>query len=114
MRDYELRRGQWKNIEGEQLLHLMQDIFGETDVKGEEFITSYGAIERLSAQYLNDKKTIRIDTTMNTKVDSDVAEDTRRKYYDFLELATGFNAKERSKRVQKAAKAEAAELADDS
>lgn len=101
MRDYEIRRGQWKNIEGEQLLHLMQDLFGEIEEKGDELIVSYGALERLVVQYV-DKTTLRVDTVMNPKVDMETANDTRRKFYDFLELATGYNAKERQKRMKKA------------
>ena len=39
MREYELRRGHWKNIDGEKLRHLMQDVFQEDPKKeGNAFI----------------------------------------------------------------------------
>ncbi|MHB8585160.1 MAG: DUF5611 family protein [Thermoplasmatota archaeon] len=100
MRDYELRRGHWKNVEGEKLLHLMQDVFQDGATEGKGYICTYGAIERLYAEYL-DKTAIRIDTKMNMAAAPDVAEDTRRRFYDFLELATGYNSKERQKRLKK-------------
>lgn len=107
MRDYELRRGHWKNIEGEKLLHLIQDVFEGGEPEGSGYVVTYGAIERLYAEYL-DKTTVRVDTKMNPNVPPEVAEETRRKYYDFLELATGYNSKERQKRLKKAVEKEAA------
>lgn len=102
MRDYELRRGHWKNIEGEKLLHLIQDVFADGAPEGKGYVVSYGALARLYAENL-DKTTLRVDTQMKTDVPNDVADDTRRKYFDFLELATGYNSKERQKRMKKSA-----------
>lgn len=105
MRDYELRRGHWKHIDGEKLLHLMQDIFGETKTEGEGYaVENYEAIKRLYVQQLG-KTHVRIDSTLDAKVDNETAQRTLRSYNDFLELATGYNAKERGKRAQKEAKA---------
>ena len=104
MRDYELRRGHWKTIDGEKLLHLMQDVFGETQKEGSGFVVKdYGGITRLYAEQLG-KTHLRIDTVMNPKVGNEDAQKTLRAYNDFLELATGYNAKERSKRAQAEAK----------
>ena len=104
MRDYELKRGHWKNIDGEKLLHLMQDIFGETGKEGAGFVVKdYGAIVRLYAEQLG-KTHVRVDSTLNAKVPNDEAQKTLRAYNDFLELATGYTAKERSKRAQAEAK----------
>ena len=104
MRDYELRRGHWKNVEGEKLLHLMQDIFGETAKEGNGYVVKdYGAIVRLYAEQLG-KTHVRVDSTLNAKVPNDEAQKTLRAYNDFLELATGYTAKERSKRAQAEAK----------
>ena len=105
MRDYELKRGQWKNIDGEKLLHLMQDIFGETKQEGSGYVVeNYGALSRLYVEQLG-KTHLRVDTVMNAKVANEDAQKTLRSYNDFLELATGYNAKERGKRAQKEAKA---------
>lgn len=106
MRDYELRRGHWKNIEGEKLLHLIQDVFMDGAADGKGYTVSYGAIEKLYAEYL-DKTTLRVDTKMTTDVTNEVADDTRRKFFDFLELATGYNSKERQKRMKKTVEKEA-------
>jgi hypothetical protein len=104
MRDYELRRGHWKNVEGEKLLHLMQDVFGETQKVGAGYqVENWGALTRLYCEVLG-KTHLRVDTVMNPKVGNDDAQKTLRAYNDFLELATGYNAKERGKRAQAEAK----------
>ena len=104
MRDYELRRGHWKNIDGEKLLHLMQDIFGETQREGNGYVVAnYGAINRLYAEQLG-KTHLRVDSNLNAKAPAEDAQKTLRAYNDFLELATGYTAKERSKRAQAEAK----------
>jgi hypothetical protein len=108
VRDYELRRGHWKNIEGEKLLHLMQDVFLDGAPEGKGYVAQYGAIERLYCEYL-DRQTLRVDTKMKGDVAPDIAEDTRRKFYDFLELATGYNSKERQKRLKKEVEKDAPE-----
>jgi hypothetical protein len=109
MRDYELRRGHWKNIDGEKLLHLMQDVFGETQKVGSGYqVESWGAITRLYAEQVG-KTHLKVDTVMNPKVAGDEAQKTMRAWNDFLELATGYNAKERGKRAQAEAKKAGAE-----
>lgn len=109
MRDYELRRGHWKNIDGEKLLHLMQDIFGETKKVGNAYqVENWGALTKLYVEQLG-KTHVRVDTVMNPKVGNEDAQKTLRAYNDFLELATGYNAKERGKRAQAEAKKAGAE-----
>ncbi|HET6405022.1 MAG TPA: DUF5611 family protein [Candidatus Thermoplasmatota archaeon] len=104
MRDYELRRGHWKNIDGEKLLHLLQDVFSDGRKEGNGYVVeNYGAISRLYAEQLG-KTHLRVDTVMNPKVGSEDAQKTLRAYNDFLELATGYDAKQRSKRAQAEAK----------
>lgn len=112
MRDYELRRGHWKNIDGEKLLHLMQDVFGETKKEGAGYLVeNWGALTRLYCEQLG-KTHVRVDTVMNPKVGNDDAQKTLRAYNDFLELATGYTAKERSKRAQAEAKKGTEEVPD--
>lgn len=110
MRDYELRRGHWKQIDGEKLLHLMQDVFQDGRAEGKGFVVeNFGALTRLYAEQLG-KTHVRVDTTMNAKVSNEDAQKTLRSYNDFLELATGYDAKQRAKRAQaEAKKAEAGE-----
>lgn len=104
MRDYELRRGHWKNIEGEKLLHLLQDVFSDGRPEGKGYVVeNFGALSRLYCEMLG-KTHVRVDTTMNPKVANEDAQKTLRAYNDFLELATGYDAKQRSKRAQAEAK----------
>ena len=115
MRDYELRRGHWKNIDGEKLLHLMQDVFSDGRKDGSGFVVeNFGAISRLYVEQLG-KTHVRVDSTMNPKVSNEDAQKTLRAYNDFLELATGYDAKQRAKRAQAEAKktdVEGAEIPD--
>lgn len=104
MQEYEIKRGHFSEIEGERLGALIEGIFGKASKLGDgSYETSFGAIAKLTVT-LKDKKTMIIDTVMNTKVDANTAADTVRKYNVFLERATGFTSKERVKRVQKKAK----------
>lgn len=104
MRDYELRRGHWKNIDGEKLLHLMQDVFSDGRKEGKGYVVeNFGAITKLYCEQLG-KTHVRVDSVMNPKVGNEDAQKTLRAYNDFLELATGYNAKERGKRAQAEAK----------
>lgn len=100
MRDYELRRGHWKNIDGERLLHLLQDVFSDGRKEGSGYVVeNFGALTRLYCEQLG-KTHVRVDTAMNQKVSNDDAQKTLRAYNDFLELATGYDAKQRAKRAQ--------------
>lgn len=109
MRDYELKRGHWKHIDGEQLLHLMQDIFQDGRAEGNGYVVeNFGAIVRLYVEQL-DKTHLRVESQLNAKAPTEDAQKTLRAYNDFLELATGYDAKQRAKRAQaEAKKAEAA------
>jgi len=102
MRDYELRRGVGKTLEGDGLRKIAVDVFGEAGVDGQSVIVSFGALEKLVAW--TDGKRLFVETTMTSGVPDHVATDTIKAYNTFLERATGYSAKERGKRTQKAAK----------
>jgi len=104
MIDYEIKRGHNANIEGEKLGSIVKEVFGNVKVLDNgSFESTFGAIAKLNV-LLKDKKTITVDTVMNSKVDANTAADTVRRYNVFLEEATGLTSKERVKRVQKKAK----------
>jgi len=104
MQDYEIKRGHYANIEGEKLGSIIEEVFGnKAKADGGAFEASFGAIAKITVS-LKDKKTITVDTVMNSKVDANTAADTVRRYNVFLEKATGMTSKERVKRVQKKAK----------
>lgn len=102
MRAYELRRGHGKNIEGDKLRTIATEIFGSASSEGDKTVVSFGAIDKLAAW--TDGKQLYIDMAMKPGVPDDVATDTIARNNRFLEAATGYSAKERSKRAQKAAK----------
>lgn len=102
MRAYELRRGWAKNIEGDGLRAIAAETFGSAVTEGDKVVVSFGAIERLTAW--TDGKSLFLDLAMKPGVPDGVATDTITRNNRFLEAATGYNAKERSKRLQAKAK----------
>lgn len=62
----------------------------------------YGAIDSLTAR--PGKGELLVELRMNPQVPNDVAAETIRRYNRFLETLTGYSAKERAKKAQKAAK----------
>ncbi len=102
MRAYELRRGQAKNLEGDKLRLVAEEAFGAATAEGEKVVVSFGAIEKMTVW--TDGKQLYVDMTMKTGVPDDRASDTIARNNRFLEAATGYSAKDRSKRAQKAAK----------
>lgn len=102
MRAYELRRGHGKNLEGDKLRILAADAFGSATVEGGKVVASFGAIERLVVW--TDGKQLFVDLSMKMGVPDGVATETITRNNRFLEAATGYTAKERSKKAQQAAK----------
>ncbi len=100
MNEYDIKRGHLEKVDGDRLETLMKDIFGSVKKKDGKLISSFGALEHISAD-IQGKKTLIVETKMNTDVDDKTATETIRMYNQFLELATGFTAKERRKRTSK-------------
>ena len=102
MRDYELKRGIAKTLEGDGLQQIGRETFGEASTEGNRIIVSFGAIEKMIAW--TDGKRLFVDTTMKPGAPDHVATETIKAFNTFLEKATGYTAKERSKKAQAAAK----------
>jgi hypothetical protein len=102
MRDYELRRGIAKSLEGDGLRTIAAETFGQASVDGDRVVVSFGAIEKLDAW--TDGKKLFVDTVMKAGAPDHVATETIKAFNAFLERATGYSAKERGKRAQAAAK----------
>ena len=100
MNDYEIKKGHYEKIEGEKLETLMIELFENAKKDNEKLHSSFGALETITV-WLDDKKTLCVETKMNTRVDDKTATETIRAYNQFLERATGFNTKERKKRANK-------------
>ncbi len=101
MRDYPIKRGHFKNIEGEQFPQLLKDYFGDFSEKDGNFEASFGTLTRISISFQG--KTRLMVETEAKKEGSDEEEmmNTHRVYNSFLQKATGFNAKERMKKMKK-------------
>lgn len=103
MQEQDIKRGHFKNIEGDKLKEIIEDIFGTCEIDGEKYNINYGALAPLKV-WIKDKSTLCVDTQMKTDVDEDTAIDTRKKYNLLLDRSTGFNSKQRRDRIQKKAK----------
>jgi hypothetical protein len=102
MREYELKRGLAKELEGDGLRRIAAETFATAATEGNRITVSFGAIERMVAW--TDGKKLFVDTTMKPGAPDDVATQTIKAFNAFLERATGFSAKERGKKAQAAAK----------
>jgi hypothetical protein len=87
----------------DRIAEICQAEFGVAQRAGDSVSSQYGAIDSLSAK--PGKGELLVELKMNPSVPNDVAAETIRRYNRFLETLTGYTAKERSKRAQKAAKA---------
>src|SRR5207249_11842637 len=101
MREYELKRGTGKILEGDGLRKIAAEVFGDVGTDGAKVIVSYGALEKMVAW--TDGTKLFVDTSMKTGVADHIATDTRKAYNTFLERATGLTANERSNRAPEAA-----------
>ena len=107
MTDFDIKKGWFKNIEGDGLRSMMEQVFGNVREEDGAFVSSYGIMERIEARVVS--KTVLDIVTVNKDVDpstvpDDVMLDSKRKLNEFAEKATGFDAKARMKRAQKKAK----------
>jgi hypothetical protein len=109
MREYELKRGWGKKLQGDGLRAAAAGTFGSATLTGGKVVATFGALAKLTAW--TDGKTLFVDTEMVTDVPDDVARQTISAFNRFLESATGFGAKERAKRARQSAKATEAEEA---
>ena len=101
----DIRKGHFKDIEGDGLKRKLEEAFGPgttSDADG-HLVVSYGALRSIRVKVLS-KTELLVLTESDKGATPELAADTIRRYNAFLESATGFNAKERSKRLQKKAK----------
>jgi len=101
----DIKRGHWKVVDGEGLEGLMEEHF-ETSVAVDDdgwHMVEYGGLKPLKVKMLS-KSELEVITVSNPEVPDEVARESIRRYNRFLEAATGFNTKQRSKRLQQKAK----------
>ena len=102
--DYDIKKGWFKNVEGDALAQLMKEVFGNVKVVGDKCVSSYGVLEVIEVTVLGkDKLDITTKNRDGPMTDDEIL-DSKRKLNTFAEKATGFDAKARMKRAQKKAK----------
>ena len=109
--DYDIKKGWMKNIEGDKLPKMMEEIFGNVQCQGDTFVSSYGVMAKISVKIVSkDIMDITVEnipdiTSKYTGAALDEAIlDSKRKLNLFAEKATGFDVKARKKRAQDKAK----------
>ncbi len=103
--DYDIKRGWYKNIEGDLLAHMMEEVFGNVKSEGDALVSSYGVLDRIEVKVLaKDKLEIVTVNKVDANASDDAILDSKRKLNAFAEKATGFDAKARMKRAQQKAK----------
>lgn len=101
--EYDIRKGHFSRLEGDGLKDLMTMAFGSAVAEGDKLVSSYGAITRVEAKVVS-KTAMEISSETDRTAPVEVQADTIKHWNVFLESATGFTSKERSKRLQKKAK----------
>lgn len=103
--EYDIKRGWFKNIEGDLLEKMMQDVFGNAKNEGDVLVSTYGVLDRIEVKVLSkDKLDIATVNKEGCESNDDAILDSKRRLNEFAEKATGFDAKARMKRAQKKAK----------
>jgi hypothetical protein len=103
MKEFDIKKGLGKNLEGDLLGNMMKEVFGNVKKEGDLFVSSFGVLARIEVKQLS-SVLLQVDTVSGTpKGDAEIM-DSKRKLNEFLEKATGFNAKARMKREQDKAK----------
>ena len=101
--EYDIRKGHYASIEGDKLKDIMSSVFGNAKVEGDKLVSSFGAITRVEVKVLS-KTSMDVSSITDKSASIDVQTETVKQWNKFLEQATGFTSKERSKRLQKKAK----------
>lgn len=103
--EYDIKKGWYKNIEGDLLEKMMADVFGNVEKEGDLLVSSYGVLDRIEVKVLaKDKLDITTTHKAGCESDDEAILDSKRRLNDFAFKATGFDAKARMKRAQKKAK----------
>ncbi|MGC8497005.1 MAG: DUF5611 family protein [Thermoplasmata archaeon] len=92
MRAYSIKKS--LKLDSEKLQLLLNNIFGNYRKENDKFIVSYKALSKIEITLKENKLLIETESNDN----KEGYEDTIKKYNQFLEQATGYTAKERSKK----------------
>ena len=101
--DYDIKKGNYGNLEGDGLRKMIEAAFGSAKNEGEVLVSAYGAMTRIEVRLIS-KTSMDISAVSDKSASPDLAADTIKRWNEFLEQATGFSSKERRNRLQKKAK----------
>ena len=102
--EYDIKKGWFKNIDGDLLEKMMDEVFGNVSKDGDALVSTYGVLDRIEVKILSkDKLEIVTVNKEGCESDDDAILDSKRRLNDFAFKATGFDAKARMKRAQKKA-----------
>jgi hypothetical protein len=101
--EFDVKKGHGATMEGEGLRDLMKSMFGQVKEENGTLVSSFGATTRFEVKLVS-KSLLSVVSTSDKNATTEAMMESNRKYNEFMERATGFNAKERSKRLQKKAK----------
>ena len=101
--DFDIKKGHGASLEGDGLKNLMKEVLGKVSEENGALVSSFGATARFEVKLVN-KNTLSVVTASDKEATTEAMMESNRKYNEFMEKATGFNTKERSKRLQKKAK----------
>lgn len=102
MRAYDIKRGHARTLEGGGLQSILEDCYDAVAEVDAAFLVRHGAIQEMRVWV--EENRLHVDMTMDPQVDDATAADTIRAHNAFPERATGFNGKQRRRRLQKKAK----------
>ena len=104
MVEYDIKKGWFKNIEGDLLKEMMKEVFGNASQKGDVLTSSYGVLESITVKVMTKDKLEVVTSSKKGEMADEEIIDSKRKLNVFVEKATGFDAKARMKRAQAKAK----------
>jgi hypothetical protein len=96
MRLYDFKRGHKKTLK--DIAAIMEELFGNVKEENNHLVASYGALERIEVWLEGGKMAAE---TTSRRVESTIAQDTLKKWNEFLFRVTGYTAKERKKKMTK-------------
>ena len=106
MNSFEIKRGHGKSLENGGLKSLMENEFGEIDEEGNLFSGSFKDNTRIKVEFLSITE-IQVETKTGTEASPEDTLAAHQAYNRFMEKATSFTSKERTKRAKAKAKREA-------
>ncbi|TAJ44854.1 DUF5611 family protein [Methanofollis fontis] len=101
MQEYKIKRGYKTGLE-ERMIASFTEFFGvEPEERDGHHVISFGALKRLEVWLGPKGNTVLIDTESDLSAEDETILDTNRRFRKYLDAVTGYNSKERAKKMQK-------------